>query len=92
MWVVIICVYSRIDFVILFSARACTMSINMKFKFKWYIDKSAFFPLPPLLLWLLDYVDCWNIMAINSIIIIIILDSEQAFRYVVMVLVHCCCM
>ena len=45
----------------------------MKFKFKRYIGKSASFPLPPLLLRLFDYVDCWNIMAINSIIIIVML-------------------
>ena len=44
----------------------------MKFKFKWYMGKSAFFPLPLFLLRLFVYIDCWNIMAINTIIIIII--------------------
>ena len=43
----------------------------MQFKFKGHIGKSAYFPLPPLLLQLFVYVDCLKIMSINSIIIII---------------------
>ena len=39
----------------------------MQFKFKGYIGKSAYFPLPPLLLQLFVYVDCLKIMSINSI-------------------------
>ena len=45
----------------------------MKFKFKGHIGKSAFFPLPPFVLRLFVYIDCWNFMAINTIIIIIII-------------------
>ena len=72
LWVVIMCVYFRFDFVILFvlHAHAQRMSVNMKFEFKGYIGKSAFFPLPPFLLRLFVCIDCWNIMAINTIIII----------------------
>ena len=32
----------------------------MKFKFKGHIGKSAFFPLPPFVLRLFVYIDCWN--------------------------------
>ena len=32
----------------------------MKFKFKGHIGKSAFFPLPPFVLRLFVYSDCWN--------------------------------
>ena len=75
MWVVIICVYFRFDFVILLALHAHTQwrSVNMKFKFKGHIGKSAFFPLPPFVLQLFFYIDCWNFMAINTIIIIIII-------------------
>ena len=31
----------------------------MKFKFKGHIGKSAFFPLPPFVLQLFVYIDCW---------------------------------
>ena len=45
----------------------------MKFKFKGYLGKSAFFSLPPFVLRLFADIDCWNFMAINTIIIIIIM-------------------
>ena len=32
----------------------------MKFKFKGHIGKSAFFPLPPFVIRLFVYIDCWN--------------------------------
>ena len=49
----------------------------MKFMFKGYIGKSAFSPLPPFVLRLFVYIDCWNIMVINTIIINIIITVSH---------------
>ena len=57
----------------------------MKFKFKGYIDKFAFFLSPPLLLRLFVNVDCWNIIAIKTIIIIIIKILQLVRIYLVYV-------